>query len=128
MQIGTKLLEVCIIELPSIIIDDDPRKLKMVYDELLDEVLGILLGYLGQQLGFNPLGEVVKGTIQIFLYPIACKNQGCQSPTGERPRSVDWCKKGYQLMLDVHVSLALVTLLYEASHIFFDARPVVALS
>ena len=104
---GAEVLEVLVVELPSIVGDDGVRQSEPEDDGLLDEVLHLPLGDLRQGLGLDPLREVVDGDNDEL--PLARRwwewTENVDSPLGEGPRSDNRSNLAGRLVLNVGVLL-----------------------
>ena len=85
---GAEVLEVLVVELPSVVGDDGVRQSEPEDDGLLDEVLHLPLGDLRQRFDFYPLSEVVD--CDDYELPLAGRRRErteyVDPPLGEGPR------------------------------------------
>jgi len=129
-QLLAKISECVIVELLSIIKDDDLGDSKAANDALPDEVSDIFLCDSSQWFYLDPFGEVVNPYDEEFELPYR-NGEGSnyvQSPLGERPGGAYQCKLLGWLPYNVAKVLAFVTRLYIGLGIFLHNGPVVSSS
>jgi len=113
-QLLAEIFECVIVELLSIVRDEDPRDFEATNDASPDEATDILFCDSGQWFGLDPFGKVVdpydeelnisySDRERTQLYPI---------PIGRKARGVHRCKFLGRSLYDVAEVLALVTHLY----------------
>ena len=61
IELDAKIPEFLIVKLPAIIIDDDPREIESIDNQLPHELSDPHLSDQGHQLSFHPFGEVING-------------------------------------------------------------------
>lgn len=113
-QLLAKISECIIVELLSIVRDDDLRDSEAANDALSDEVSDIFLCDSGQWFCLDLFGEVVDPYDEEFELPYS-NGEGSnyvQSPLGERSGGAYQCKFLSWLPYDVAKALAFVTCLY----------------
>ena len=125
---STKISKCVIVELLSIVKDEDPRDSESANDASLDEVSDIFLCDSGQWFCLDPFDEVVNP----YNEELELSNgdgEGpnyVQSPRGERPGGAHGCKFLSWLLYDVVEALTLVTHLYVGLGVLLYSRPVVS--
>ena len=129
VEFEAKVSKLCIIELFAVVSDDHPWKIKLAYCQPLDEVFDLLLNDLCWRLSFYPFHKVVYYYDQKnFLTWCHQKwTEDVHSPHRKRTRWWDWGELRCQLLLDVGISLTLVTLFDKILCILLHQMPVVSL-
>ena len=123
-----KIFECVIVELLSIVKDDDPRDSEVVNDTLPDKASEIFLCDSGQWFCLNPFYEVVD-PYNKELELLYCHREGSyyvQPLLGEQPVGAHWCKFLQWLSYDVAEVLALVTRLHVGLGVLLHCRPIVS--
>ena len=129
-QLLAEIFVCIIVELLSIVRDDDPRDSEAANDSFPDEVLDILLYDSGQWFCLDLFGEVVDLYYKELELPYG-DGEGpnyIQSPLGERPGGAHQCKFLNRLLYDVAEALALVTRLHVGLGVLLHSGPIVSSS
>ena len=93
-QLLTEIPECVVIELFSIVRNENPRDVEMVNNTLPDEIVNVLLCDSSQGFSFDPLGEIVNSDDQEFEL-IHChweRSHYVEPPLSKWLGSVHWSK------------------------------------
>jgi len=116
-----------VIELLSIIRDEDSRDAEATNDAFLEKVLDILLSDNGQRFCHGPFSEIVDPYNEELKLP-HCYEEGShyvKPPLSEWPGSVHWCKMFRQLSYDVVEALSFVTRLCVGLGVLMHSGPLI---
>ena len=93
-QLLAEVLRCVIVELLSIVRDEDPWDFEVVNDAFLNEASDIFLFYSSQWLCLDPFGEVIDPYDKKLELPYGDweGSHYVQSLLGEWPRGTHWCK------------------------------------
>ena len=122
------VLECVIVKLLSVVRDKDLWDSKKKNDAFPDKASDIFLHDSGQWFGLNPFGEVVDlyNKDLELQYGHREGSHYVQSPLGEWPEGIHWCKFLSWLSHDIAEALAFFTRLHIGLGVFLHSRPVVS--
>ena len=127
-KLFTKIPNMRVIKLSSIVRHKHPRYPKPAHNTLPDEVLNILLCNFRQGFSFHPFGEVINPYHQKFHLFGPCRKgtQNIQLPLCKGPRGHYWGKVLRQLSRDITESPTLITNLDICFSISLNGWPVIS--